>query len=169
MPDPRKVYWDACNFLSYINGVPDRTPVLEELLRQSKAREIRIFTSTVSIVEVAFASQEQAGKALSDEQEQQIDDLWSDAEAIALVEFHAMIATEARRIIRVGLPKGWSLKAADAIHLATAKRVKVAEVHTYDDKLDRYADEIGIKICRPYTPQGVLDLPGKDSPPEPVS
>lgn len=31
--EPGRVYWDANVLLSYLNGVPDRAPIIEELLR----------------------------------------------------------------------------------------------------------------------------------------
>lgn len=56
MPDDdSRVYWDANVLLSYINGVADRVPIIEELFRQARAGEIELLTSSVSRVEVAFA------------------------------------------------------------------------------------------------------------------
>ena len=52
---PPRVYWDANVMLSYLNAVPERLPVIEELLRQSRAAAIEIVTSALSIAEVAFA------------------------------------------------------------------------------------------------------------------
>lgn len=59
------VYWDADVFLSYVNGTPDRLPHLDAFLEKS-GKDIQLITSTISIVEVAFAKAEQDGKALDE-------------------------------------------------------------------------------------------------------
>lgn len=158
MPERRSpaplVYWDACNFLSYINRIPDRLPMLEALLAESRKGAIRIITSTLSLVEVAFGAAEQTAQALTPEVEAQIEMLWNDRDTITLVEFHELIAREARTLIREGLPQKWRLKPADAIHLATAKRLRVSRFHTYEGtKLGRYESMIGCPISEPTTSQ----------------
>ncbi len=55
---PERVYWDACVFLSYINGEQERLPVIDALLEESRSGKIEIITSTVSLAEVAFAEEE---------------------------------------------------------------------------------------------------------------
>ncbi len=45
-----------------------------------------------------------------------------------------LIVDTARPLIRAAMVSGLALKAADAIHLATAKHGGAAEVQTYDDK-----------------------------------
>lgn len=162
MSDGRKrCYWDACVFLSYINKYPDRIADLDALLAEAAKPngELEIVTSVVSIVEVAFGIQEQTKKALDTTTEARIDQLWTASEVVRLVEFHEAIAREARGLMRLGLPNGWRLKPNDAIHLATAKRVQVAEFHTYGTDLDRYAELVGFKICQPYITQGQLPFP----------
>ncbi len=59
--------------------------------------------------------------------------------------------------MRDGIPKGWTLKPVDALHLATAISdvVKASEFHTYDD-FKRYEAIAGIKIGPPSPQQGVL-------------
>jgi hypothetical protein len=60
--------------------------------------------------------------------------------------------------MRQALTQGWSLKPADAIHLASAQWLSVEELHTYDDKMPRYSMMIGCKICEPSTIQLRLNL-----------
>lgn len=60
MAELRRVYWDACVFLSYINGVANRLPTIEELLRLARADEFELLTSSLSHAEVAFAEIEKA-------------------------------------------------------------------------------------------------------------
>lgn len=49
-------YWDADVFLSYINGIESRLPILDDLLAKSSQGECRIVTSMWSITEVAYAA-----------------------------------------------------------------------------------------------------------------
>lgn len=56
--------------------------------------------------------------------------------------------------MREALSKGWSLKPYDAIHLATAARLRVARFHTYEEgKLDKYGLLIGCTVQKPFAPQ----------------
>ena len=155
----RLVYWDACVPLSYINGIVDRLPHIQGLLADST---IQLVTSILSITEVSFAKAEQDGKALSPETEQAINSLWETGSPIETVEFYGLIAEEAKGLMRAGLARGWSLKPADAIHLATADRLQVSEFHTYDDaKLAKYQELTKTKfpIIQPIATQAVLVPP----------
>ena len=152
------VYWDANAFLSYINGLPDRMPVLDALLGSSAGGSIQIYTSAISQVEVAFAASEQRQKALDADMERKINSLWDDPKAVVLVEYHDGIGREARSLIRDAVTYGWSLKPLDAIHLATAQWLSqlgysVSEFHTYDHSLPRYTSLVGYRICEPYSAQ----------------
>ena len=159
MPESRmNIYWDACAFLSYINENSERTPVLDGLLHDSANGTINIYTSSLSQVEVAFAASEQQRRALDPEQESKIDSLWNDPDAIVTVEFQHEIGKLARALIRDAIPRGWSLKPLDAVHLATAQWLlsvgfALSEFHTYARGLDKYGQIVELQICRPYTPQ----------------
>ena len=149
------VYWDADVWLSYVNAVLERFPILDSLLADSSRPTggIRLVTSEVSIVEVAFAASERANRALDASVEAALDALWDDSEAVALAEYHRLIGNEARNLIRLGLTKGRRLKPNDAIHLATARRLGVAEFHTYEKRLQTYSPESGFPIQGPTIPQ----------------
>lgn len=152
-----RTYWDACVLLSYINGIPERVLIIDELLRQSRAGDIELLTSAISQVEVAFAASEQQGQALDPQVEQQITGLWVPGSPIKAVEFYELIAERARLLMRQGITQGWgSLKPADAIHLATAQQMAVAEFHTYDGDLLKWSGTAGFPIVEPHTPQGQL-------------
>ena len=161
MPESRSVaYWDACNFLSYVNEIEDRIPVLQALLADSASDNGRtkIYTSTLSKVEVSFGASEQNRRVLDPETEARIDSLWADPGAIVLVEFHDGIGAIARQLTRSAITQGWSLKPIDAIHLATAAwlhgvGIAVTEFHTYDTGLYKYAAMMGFNVVEPYTPQ----------------
>lgn len=155
----RRIYWDSNVWLSYINAYPERMSVLDALLDDSASDvgDIQIVTSTISQTEVAFALVEQNNSAPDISVEQKIDSLWGDTRAITLIEYHAVIAFEARTLIRMGLQYSWSLKPLDAIHLATARWFDVTEFHTYDKQLPRYSKDIGFPILEPYVTGGPPD------------
>ena len=156
----RNIYWDSCVFLSYINGMAERVPILEALLESSSSPNgsIKIFTSDLSKVEVAFATVERERRVLDPNIEEIIDGLWDDPDAIVTVEMHHTIATIARGLMRTGITAGLSLRPPDAIHLATAEwlsssGIDVDEFHTYDARLRRCAPIVGFSLLEPYTPQ----------------
>lgn len=159
MPEsPRIVYWDSCVFLSYVNEYPDRIPVLDVLLDESSKGSIKLHTSTLAQVEVAFSASEQRREALDPQEEQRIDSLWADPEVIVSVEYHDGIGRVARGLMRNAIERGWSLRPLDAVHLATAQwlcdtGLKVEEFHTYDDRLPRYTPIVGFPILEPRTAQ----------------
>lgn len=152
------LYWDANNFLSYINEIPERLPTLDALLDRAAAGDAAIFTSAISYAEVAFGAVEQRQRALDPQTEQRIDQLWNDSKAVTVVEYHIDIGREARSLMRNAITLGQSLKPMDAIHLATAlwlrqAEISVAEFHTYDHRLNGYATTVGFAICEPHTLQ----------------
>jgi len=158
MPEqPKLIYWDADVFLSYINGITDRLPHLDVFLEQS-GKEIQLFTSTITIVEVAFGKIEQDGKALDEDVENRINKLWIPKSPIQLIEFFPKIADVAKGLIRYSITEGWSLKPKDAIHLSTAKFQECEEFHTYDRKLNKYSTHLGIEIKNPVSDTPRLPL-----------
>lgn len=154
LSDLKTVYWDACVPLSYINGTADRIPHIEGLLQQS-GKDLQIITSVFTVTEVAFAKAEQDAKVLDATVEAKISTLWQVGAPIQLVEFYEVIAERARELMRAAIPRGWSLKPGDAIHLATADHLKVSEMHTYDEELYKYQEltDTHFPICRPIATQ----------------
>lgn len=159
---PPRVYWDANVLLSYLGAVPERLPVIDELLRQARAKEIEIVTSALSIAEVAFAQGEKDAAQLDAQVEQDIDELWAPGSPIATVEFYDLVAYRARSLVRQGIPQGWgSLKPIDAIHVATAQHFAVSEFHTYDHRIQAWNGHLAFSITEPQTVQAVFDTGGK--------
>jgi predicted nucleic acid-binding protein len=156
MPDLALVYWDANVFLSYVNGIEERLPVIDVLLNKSGRTDLQIITSALSIVEVAFAKIEQDNRAPDEETEAKITALWEPRSPVQIVEFYPLLAMEARALIRQALPHGWSLKPLDAMHLATARRVGAEKFHTYDDGLAKFAEIAGFPIGPPAVEQEEL-------------
>jgi predicted nucleic acid-binding protein len=75
---------------------------------------------------------------------------------VTLVDFHQLIAEEAKSLMRAAIVKGWSLKPYDAVHLGTAKRMEIARFQTYDTGLDKYGADFGFSVERPLAAQRVL-------------
>ena len=91
-------------FLSYINGIEDRMPILDALLGFSSSDEsrIKIHSSALTRVEVAFGAVERAARNLDSTIELRLDVLWDDPCAVVVVEYHDQIGLMARRLSRDG-------------------------------------------------------------------
>src|SRR5437773_1197749 len=116
-----------------------RVQHIEPLLQKS-GKDFQIVTSIFSITEVAFAAIEQANRVLDPEIEEKIAKLWRPGSPILMAELYPLITERAQQLMRAAIIKGWSLKPADAIHLATADQLKVGDFHTYDDRLEKYSE-----------------------------
>lgn len=152
MPDvPKLIYWDACLFLHYIEGTPKWMPILDSLIDDaSKTGSIIIVTSTLSIVEVAYAKAEKSGKALDPNVIAGMDALWADRSAVQLVEFDQVIARDARSLLRRSIEIGRKLTPPDAIHLATAAIMNVSECQSTDEPMQKWND-LGFPVRDPWT------------------
>lgn len=159
MPDSRAlIYWDTCVVLDYLRGNTPNSSLLNEIARQSQepSGTIRLVTSVLTITEVAFIRNDEGVPQLSGEQLQIIDDFWNSPSGITLIDFHQLIARQAREFIRDAQRASRSLKPADAIHLASALSVNARELHTDDDQLTRMPAVAGLSITRPTLDQPPL-------------
>ena len=110
-------------------------------------------------MEVAFAQSEKDAAALDQQTEEAIDALWLPPSPIKTVEFYDLIGNEARALVRQGISQTWGrLKPMEAIHLATAQRMAVAEFHTYCERLHKWDGKLGFSVTVPQTVQGVLGV-----------
>jgi len=160
----RFLYWDSCVFLSHINGMPDRVQIINNIISEiNDDPDSVILTSSESIVEVSHAVTEKEQKRTDPKIEAAIDAMWDDANIVKMIDNGPHIAKLARTLIRDAIPNGWTLKSKDAIHLASAlwhnRYVgKVDEFQTYDDRLFKYKDMIGIQIEYPHVMQYRIDF-----------
>lgn len=152
--DLRDVYWDSSVFLSYFRNEAGRADIVQTLLDHAAgSREIRIFTSMITIVEVAFAVSPQSRRDNHDRfQTEKIDALW-DSAGIHLVEFSRFIAEEARDLCRQAREAGQQVSPPDAIHLATARRHRLGELHTFDGPLLGHPMDFGVRVGEPQVAQ----------------
>jgi predicted nucleic acid-binding protein len=153
MPDnPKRIYWDACVFLAFINGDAGRADTIQQLLDEAAAGAFELVTSTLSQVEVAFGKAEQDGAAPDETTLTAIEAFWLPDSPVRLVEFHRLIATDARDLVRAAHFDGKRLTPLDAVHLASAQRVGASEFHTYDDRLLKFTGSPSLTIREPWTP-----------------
>jgi len=155
MPDERRrLYWDSCVFLSYLNGDSGRADVMDQLHDEATTDELEIFTSMVSEVEVAFGKAEQDQSAPDETVLAAIEAFWVPPSPVKMVEFHRLIARQARQLVReVKFSKGGKrLTPMDAIHLATAQQWEVDEFQTYDGDLLKLPPRFSFAIREPWTP-----------------
>lgn len=137
-------------FLSIIEGNVDRLAVIEAILDEYHRGQVEIFTSTLSITEVAFAKFEKEGKALDPAVEASIDKLWLPNSPFTLFEVHDGITRAARDLMRKSLAElGKCPKPADAIHLVTAERCAANAFHTYDGPLLKYDPILPFRVEEP--------------------
>lgn len=160
MPDEvRRLYWDSCVFLSYVDGNADRAPTLEAILEEARQGKVEIVTSTASVTEVAFGSVEMDRRALDPEIQALIEGFWVPDSPVRLAEVSVLVVEGARDLMRTAIPAGTKVpKPMDAIHVATALRLKVNEFHTYDEPLLKIARRAGLTSAVPNTPSPPLPM-----------
>lgn len=154
-------YWDACVFSSYHGAIPDRAPTIDAILAEvQKDRNRRIITSSISILEVAFATGHGPARPITTDHAEKIDALWRDTHIVELVDIHQHLLFQARRLIRQAFDNSFTkLTPNDALHLATATWINqhigaVVEIQTYDNYwLNHIHNLIEIKICEPHAQQ----------------
>lgn len=159
----RSVYWDACVFIDFLEENPERISDINAVIFEVDKSASVIYTSQITVVEVSYPPNRGDGEHISPETNAKLDRLWYAHPLISVVEFNPAIARIARDLIQHRLDDGWRLKPMDAIHLATARWIKntepIFQFHTYDNRLQRYSDQIGIPIVepKPLTPTlGIL-------------
>lgn len=150
-----RVYWDACAWIAYVNqeksietagGAPEnRFAMCSEVLRLAQDKKLEIATSAFTLAEVCKNPEVK---------DSPLDNLASFFEKsyILIVPVDMAIGRRAQAMQTSGLV---NLKPPDAIHLASAQRAAVSELHTFDGKilgLDGKiagADGQPMKMCKP--------------------
>jgi hypothetical protein len=138
MADLRRVYIDSCCFIDMVKSVigsvlSEREKdvwTLKKLLEAHRDREVRVFTSTLTIAECTHAGE----TVLSDKVKSEFTRLLMSGQYIQLVQVTPFIATDARDL---RWNHGVSLGGADGIHVASALVMKCEEFLSCDAKLTR--------------------------------
>ena len=160
----RRVYWDACAFLGLINKEADKHADCFAVWREAENGDTVILTSFFTYAEVFKAKCEGKGKPLDEAGDKKIEALLQQR-FIQGVLVDETIGIAARRLMRRHKE---CRKPIDGIHLATALRLSVDEMHTYDgsdllalDGQIACADGRYLTICRarptPPPPAPLLD------------
>lgn len=148
-------YLDANVLLAYISDERGRAGVVDQLLARAASGNLRLFTSTLSIVEVAFGAGEKVDREFEPTVEATIDALWQPGSVITLAEPSVPTLTIARRYVRRAVESGRSVKPLDAVHLATAVAAKVDRLLTYEEEPRRayWAELTGLAVEEPSVAQ----------------
>lgn len=161
MPSDRAQYLDANVLLAYVSNEEGRVDIVEQVLIEGAEGKYSLLTSTLSIVEVAYAVDEIGNFAAATEGT--INELWTPSSPIQLIEPSVAVMRRARDLMREAKRFGRSVKPADAIHLASA--VATAGVHTIltyeaDNTRGYWAELTGIAVEEPEVAQQRLPLGG---------
>lgn len=124
----RRVYWDSCAFLGLINNEIDKHSACLEVWNEARAGSTIIYTSFFTWAEVFKAKCEGKAKPLAEADDKNIEVVLNQPFIEAVVVDEG-IGVSARRLMRAH-PE--CKKPSDGIHLASALRLSVDEMHTYD-------------------------------------
>jgi predicted nucleic acid-binding protein len=124
----RRVYWDSCAFLGLINKEVGRHANCLAVWREAEAGDTTIYTSFFTWAEVFKARCEGKAKPLDEAGDKNIEAVLGQ-DFIEPVVLDEGIGIAARRLMRAHPD---CKKPSDGIHLATALRLSVDEMHTYD-------------------------------------
>lgn len=162
-------YWDSCVFLHYLAETPEHVDVIEALLEQASEGRAEIVTSHLTVAEVAFIREEPncgvREADLTPELRAKVDALWLPPSPVRMVEVGELVVYEARDLIRMALARsGGGLRAHDAIHLASARRMSALSVLTYDEKLTTKGKSLGMNVRAPEMPERAPSAKEPESP-----
>lgn len=150
-----RVYWDACTWIAYIaqeksidigdGKTENRFAMCIEILRMAQDSKLEIVTSAFTLAEVC------KNPEIKDDP---LDNLaaFFERSYILTVPIDMSIGRRAQGMQTSGLV---NIKPPDAIHLASAQRASVLELHTFDKKMLNLdgviagADNKPMKICKP--------------------
>lgn len=160
MPNNTYLYCDSCVFIAYFNNESKRVEILDQLFEEVQQSNNKILiTSAFTIAEVAYVENERPERGqksrLREDTEERLDQFWNDHSLIEMVDFHEVLARDARKLMRQASMLGYSLKPPDALQLVSAQFVGAVEFLTYDD-LGKYAGLTGLKILEPHIDQPKL-------------
>ena len=123
--DIQRRMWCSCTIIDYLQGAERALPCIE-IIRNMRKGAREIVTSVISEGEVAHL-----GDSIPhDTAEQKIKEFFG-RPYVVRVPFDRFIAEDVRRLIR----KHQGLTALDAAHIATALRLGIPLLETYDERL----------------------------------
>jgi predicted nucleic acid-binding protein len=153
MANFRYVYWDANPFCIVLNNESERLEACLAVLRAAESGELKIVTSALTLAEVVRTKDAR----ISPGKEAVLSDFFQN-DFLVFVSVEWFVGNRARQLMH----QHPALKPMDALHVATAIRAKVSEMHTYDRKLIRLSGKVGVPpltICPPSVPDPTLQFP----------
>jgi len=119
--DPKRIYWDSCVFISYLQRDADRVDVLDRIVDRAENGDIVLVISAMVIAEVVKLDGHEDHDAATT-----IKDFF-ERDYITPRDVDRLTAERAAEISRTH-----GIKPPDAIHIATALRWHCHCIHTYD-------------------------------------
>lgn len=159
-------YWDTCLFLAWLKDEERPTGEMDgvrELIDLSRRREIKLMTSTLTLVEVLSSKIPAGFDSLFTNLLKRVNRVSVDIKVAGIA--HDLRNYYASRQTEFG---NKTLSTPDAIHLATAILHRADEFHTFDNEgssknlglIPLSGDVAGnrLKICKPVATRPQLDL-----------
>ena len=138
MANPERVYWDSSVWIALIKGEVvdgvDRCEVPRMILEDAKDDKVTIFTSRVTKVEV---HKKRRYQSLTKDENNEIQSRFFDHEYIKKVDVDKSIADSAHE-----LAWKYNLRPNDAIHVASAIKVKAEVLHHWDGDFDKVPSDV---------------------------
>jgi predicted nucleic acid-binding protein len=142
MANPKRICWETSCFIASFNEEPGRVEVCNAILEATKKGEVELYTSFITVCEWVKIKGEYASEA-----EDTI------AEFLRNPFIHLVVIDWSISRITRSLVRTYKLDVRDAVHLATAIKLKVDALHTYDSddllKLNGKIPDVKIKISEP--------------------
>ena len=138
MANPQRVYWDSSVWIALIKGEivkgVDRCLVPRMILDDAKDGKVTIFISRLTIVEV---HKKRSYFSLTKEEDDRVQAGFFKHEYIKKIDVDSWVAERARQI-------AWdhNLKPNDAIHVASAIKVKAEVLHHWDGDFDKVPADV---------------------------
>jgi len=156
-PKPKIICWDANCFCAWFSKEPNRYDVCNAIIEAAQKNQIKLYTSLLTLTEIIKVPNEYPSEA-----EDAISEFFRNP-YITMVSVDWAIARIARDLRR----RFTRLDGRDAIHLATAIRIKAEVLHTYDHddllKLNNQIPGYQLSITEPiFTYQVKLQEPAKE-------
>lgn len=138
MPNYQKVYWDSSVWIAlikgeFVNGI-DRCHVPKMILEDAEKGKATIFTSRLTIVEV---HKKRKYPSLTKEQDDKVQSDFLEHEYIKKIDVDNWVAQHARE-----LAWDYNISANDAIHVASAIKVKAEVLHHWDGDFNKVPSHI---------------------------
>jgi predicted nucleic acid-binding protein len=152
----RSRYWDACTFLGLLRDESDKVEDCRKVIAEARSGKVVIVTSALTLAEVLWLKgKDPIPKTDRGKVRQFFRHDW-----IVMRELDRATAEQAQEVV-------WEhgVKPKDAVHVATALRVAVEQLDTFDESLIGLSGKVGnppLTIGRPHV-DGMLFPPGVDS------